>query len=87
MLKPDRALVEAQAKQNVMRLRDAANLLGVSEMTVRRNIADSPDQFTYLDGYILSATDVPNNAGYSLEEEKDHFAQAKAEASAIAARH
>jgi DeoR family deoxyribose operon repressor len=87
MLKPDRlrALADALARQNVMRLRDAASLLGVSEMTVRRDIAGSPEQFTYLGGYILSATDVPNNAGYSLEEEKDHFAQAKAEASAIAA--
>ena len=54
-------------------------------MTVRRDIAGSPERFTYLGGYIVSATDVPNNAGYSLEEEKDHFAQAKAEASAIAA--
>ena len=87
MLKPDRlrALAEALARQNVMRLRDAASLLGVSEMTVRRDIATSPERFTYLGGYIVSATDVPNNAGYSLEEEKDHFAQAKAEASAIAA--
>ncbi|MBW9106073.1 DeoR/GlpR family DNA-binding transcription regulator [Paraburkholderia phenoliruptrix] len=87
MLKPDRlrALADALTRQNVMRLRDAAALLGVSEMTVRRDIAASSDRFTYLGGYIVSATDVPNNAGYSLEQEKDHFAQAKAEASSIAA--
>ena len=90
MLKPDRlrALADALTRQNVMRLRDAAALLGVSEMTVRRDIAANADRFTYLGGYIVSATDVPNNAGnagYSLEQEKDHFAQAKAEASAIAA--
>jgi DeoR family transcriptional regulator, deoxyribose operon repressor len=88
MLKTERlrVLADALAKQNVMRLRDAASLLGVSEMTVRRDIAASPDYFTYLGGYIVSATDVPNTAGYSLEQEKDHFAQAKAEASAIAAK-
>jgi DeoR family transcriptional regulator, deoxyribose operon repressor len=88
MLKTDRlrALADALARQNVMRLRDAAALLGVSEMTVRRDVAGSPGQFTYLGGYIVSATDVPNTAGYSLEQEKDHFAQAKAEASAFAAK-
>ncbi|WP_087754581.1 DeoR/GlpR family DNA-binding transcription regulator [Paraburkholderia caledonica] len=87
MPKPDRlrALADALTRQNVMRLRDAAALLGVSEMTVRRDIAANSDRFTYLGGYIVSATDVPNNAGYSLEQEKDHFAQAKAEASSIAA--
>jgi DeoR family deoxyribose operon repressor len=79
MPKPDRlrALADALTRQNVMRLRDAAALLGVSEMTVRRDIAANSDRFTYLGGYIVSATDVPNNAGYSLEQEKDHFAQAK----------
>ncbi|MGN6234172.1 MAG: DeoR/GlpR family DNA-binding transcription regulator [Trinickia sp.] len=87
MLKTDRlrALADALAKQNVMRLRDAAALLGVSEMTVRRDIAAHPDRFTYLGGYIVSAANVPNAAGYSLEQEQDHFAQAKAQASAHAA--
>jgi DeoR family transcriptional regulator, deoxyribose operon repressor len=88
MLKTERlrVLSDALARQSVMRLRDAAALLGVSEMTVRRDIAASPGKFTYLGGYIVSATDVPNSAGYSLEQEKDHFAQAKAEASAHAAK-
>jgi DeoR family deoxyribose operon repressor len=88
MLKTERlrSLVDALAKHNVMHLRDAATLLGVSEMTVRRDIAAHPDRFTYLGGYIVSAVDVPNAAGYSLEQEKDHFAQAKAQASAHAAR-
>jgi DeoR family deoxyribose operon repressor len=88
MLKSERlcALADAIAQHKVVHLRDAASLLGVSEMTVRRDIATSPDQFTYLRGYIVSATDVQNGAGYSLDQEKDHFAQAKAEASAIAAK-
>lgn len=81
-----RTLAEALAKHNVMHLRDAASLLGVSEMTVRRDIAANPGHFTYLGGYIVSADDVPNAVGYSLEQEKDHFAQAKAQASAHAAR-
>jgi DeoR family deoxyribose operon repressor len=88
MLKTERlrVLSDALTRQSVMRLRDAAALLGVSEMTVRRDIAASPGKFTYLGGYIVSATDVPNSAGYSLEQEKDHFAPAKAEASAHAAK-
>jgi DeoR family transcriptional regulator, deoxyribose operon repressor len=80
-----RTLAEALAKHNVMHLRDAASLLGVSEMTVRRDIGANPGRFTYLGGYIVSADDVPNAVGYSLEQEKDHFAQAKAQASAHAA--
>jgi DeoR family transcriptional regulator, deoxyribose operon repressor len=80
------ALADALAKHNVMHLRDAAALLGVSEMTVRRDIAANPERFTYLGGYIVSAADVPNAIGYSLESEKDHFAQAKAKASAHAAQ-
>jgi DeoR family transcriptional regulator, deoxyribose operon repressor len=80
------ALADALAKHNVMHLRDAASLLGVSEMTVRRDIAANPERFTYLGGYIVSAADVPNAVGYSLESEKDHFAPAKAQASAHAAR-
>jgi DeoR family deoxyribose operon repressor len=88
MAKTDRLrlLADNLKNQSVMRLRDAAVLLGVSEMTVRRDIASTPGQFTYLGGYIVSAADVPNNAGYTIEQEKDHFAQAKAEASALAAR-
>lgn len=88
MLKTDRlrALADALAKHSVMRLRDAAALLGVSEMTVRRDIAANPERFTYLGGYIVSAANVPNTAGYSLEQEEDHFAQAKAQASAHAAQ-
>lgn len=88
MLKTDRlrALADALAKHSVMRLRDAAALLGVSEMTVRRDITANPERFTYLGGYIVSAANVPNAAGYSLEQEQDHFAQAKAQASAYAAQ-
>ncbi|TDN63295.1 DeoR/GlpR family DNA-binding transcription regulator [Paraburkholderia sp. BL10I2N1] len=79
-----RLLADTLKTQGVLHLRDAATLLQVSEMTVRRDIAATPGQFTYLGGYIVSANDVPNAAGYTIEHEKDHFAQAKAEASAIA---
>lgn len=81
-----RALADTLREQSVLRLRDAAALLDVSQMTVRRDIAASPGVFTYLGGYIVRASDLPNGADYTIDEEKDHFAQAKAEASAAAAR-
>jgi DeoR family deoxyribose operon repressor len=80
-----RALADTLRDQSVLRLREAAALLDVSEMTVRRDVAASPDVFTYLGGYIVRASDLPNGTNYTIDEEKDHFAQAKAEASAAAA--
>jgi DeoR family transcriptional regulator, deoxyribose operon repressor len=79
------ALADALAQHKVVHLRDAATLLGVSEMTVRRDVAARPEQFTYLRGYIVNASDVQGGAGYSLEQEKDRFAAAKTQASAVAA--
>jgi DeoR family deoxyribose operon repressor len=84
-----RALADTLREQSVVRLREAATLLDVSEMTVRRDIAASPGMFTYLGGYIVRTSDVPNhthNASYTIDAEQDHFAQAKAQASATAAR-
>jgi DeoR family deoxyribose operon repressor len=80
------ALSDALATHGVLRLRDAAALLSVSEMTVRRDVASTPERFTYLGGYIVRATNVPNASTYVLEDERDHFAAAKAQASAAAAR-
>ena len=74
-----RTLAETLREQSVLRLREAATLLDVSEMTVRRDIAASPGLFTYLGGYIVRTSDVPNHTSYTIDEEKDHFAQAKAE--------
>ena len=37
-------LVSALSERRVLHLRDAAEMLGVSEMTVRRDIADHPGQ-------------------------------------------
>ena len=55
------ALVSALAERRVLHLRQAAELLGVSEMTVRRDIADHPDQFAYFGGHIMSPAQVEGN--------------------------
>ena len=46
---------ERLAHKGVLRLRDAVTLLGVSEMTVRRMLAESAERFSYYGGYILPA--------------------------------
>lgn len=82
-----RALAKALDDHGVIHLREAVALLGVSEMTVRRDVAAHPDLFTYLGGHIVNASKLPAGGGaYVLETEESHFAQAKAGACAMAAR-
>jgi DeoR family deoxyribose operon repressor len=72
------------AQRGVLHLREAAILLGVSEMTIRRDVAANRDQFAYLGGHIVSAADVAGE-GYVLDLEVDSHAEAKAAACAHAA--
>jgi DeoR family deoxyribose operon repressor len=78
-------LTKALAEQGVVRLRDAAALLNVSEMTVRRDIAANANQFAYFGGHILRAGDLSPNSGYLIDREQDKFSTAKAAACAKAA--
>ena len=78
-------LTKALADQGVLRLREAAALLNVSEMTVRRDIAASANRFAYLGGHILQAGDWSGGLGYRIDQEQDKFAAAKAAACAKAA--
>jgi len=80
------ALASALVHRGVLRLREAAAILDVSEMTVRRDIASSPDRFAYLGGHIVSASDIGTNTTYVLDREVDSHAKAKAAACAIAGR-
>lgn len=74
------ALANALTGAGVLHLREAARVLGVSEMTVRRDVAGVPDRFSYLGGYIVPRTaDRP----YVMAEEQGTEAAAKA---AICAR-
>jgi DeoR family deoxyribose operon repressor len=80
-------LVSALADRRVLHLRQAAELLGVSEMTVRRDIADHPDQFAYLGGHIMSPTQIEGNTPYELASAADSHAAAKRDACIHAAQH
>ncbi len=71
------------AGQSPLKLEAAAAELGVSEMTVRRDVLDSGGRFTCLGGHVIGAQ---NDVGdYVLEQEIDHHATAKARACAKAA--
>lgn len=87
-------LATLMEKHGVMRLRDAAAQLGVSEMTIRRDMAqqsasrnggDPAGGLNCLGGYIFSSQDNNGNSDYSLDHESDCHAAAKAQACAEAA--
>ena len=84
-------LAGLMANHGVMRLRDAAAQLGVSEITIRRDMAQQNGTngavcgFHCLGGYIISAQDGAGGSDYSLEQESDSHAAAKAQACADAA--
>jgi DeoR family transcriptional regulator, deoxyribose operon repressor len=71
--------------RGVLRLREAAALVAVSEMTVRRDIAACEGRFTYLGGYIFGGQDAAaretSGVGpYVFAREAETNAQGKREA-------
>lgn len=57
------------AESGVIRLNDAARILAVSSMTVRRDLATGPGTLAYLGGYIVSSERLPAQARYVLDTE------------------
>ena len=80
--KQDRlALIDKRlAQKGVLRLRDAVTLLGVSEMTVRRMLAEHAERFSYYGGYILPAASADGPAAFDLQQEAGSNAASKAQA-------
>jgi Transcriptional regulators of sugar metabolism len=70
-------LTRTLARRGVVHLREAAALLGVSEMTIRRDVGANPDRFAYLGGHIVAAADVAGDASYVIDREADSHAAAK----------
>nr|WP_295827930.1 DeoR/GlpR family DNA-binding transcription regulator [uncultured Azospirillum sp.] len=68
-----------------LRLKDAAQLLGVSEMTVRRDIASCGGRFAYLGGYIAGGLESTGGMGYILDRERDAHIEMKRAACEAAA--
>ncbi len=68
-------LVRVLGERGTLHLREAAAMLGVSEMTVRRDVADRVDLITCLGGHLLTADGMNGAARYALsDEEKSHTA-------------
>jgi len=80
------ALAQTVEAQGVLRLRDAARLLGVSEMTVRRDIAGASALFSYLGGHIVPAVPAPRGDVYRMASESGVHVVAKRAACRQAAR-
>jgi DeoR family deoxyribose operon repressor len=73
------------AGQSHLKLSAIAADLGVSEMTVRRDVTESGGRFACLGGHVIGAqNDVAGD--YVLEQEVDHHAAAKAAACAKAVK-
>jgi len=79
-------LREAVADGSMLRLREAARLLGVSEMTVRRDLAATASRLACLGGYVFRAEAPGSAPRYALDAENASHILAKQEAarSAIA---
>jgi DeoR family deoxyribose operon repressor len=78
-----RRLSGALYGRGALHLNEAAALLEVSPMTVRRDLASAPDLFAYLGGYIVATG---AEGGYRLDREHDKHAGAKVAICAYAAR-
>lgn len=74
-------------ERGVVHLKDAAKALGVSEMTIRRDIAGETDRFAYLGGHIMPAQAVEPEQPYELASAADRHAQAKRQACSHALDH
>ena len=70
-------LREALASRDVLRLKEAAQLLEVSEMTVRRDIAACDGCLTYLGGYIVAPPEPGMGRGYIFDRERESHANRK----------
>ena len=71
-----RRLRRAVAENGTLHLKDAAQLLSVSEMTVRRDLASSDAMLVCLGGHVVNATS-PTAVKYTLEQEIDQHTQDK----------
>ncbi|PLW78750.1 DeoR family transcriptional regulator [Cohaesibacter celericrescens] len=71
-----RALEEGRS----LHLKEAADLLGVSEMTVRRDVATAQARFSFLGGHIVGANDQESSRAYFLYRENSTNVEAKRKA-------
>jgi DeoR family deoxyribose operon repressor len=71
-----RKLRRAVTENGTLHLKTAAQLLSVSEMTIRRDLASSDASLACLGGYVVDAA-FPTVAKYTIEQELDQHTQHK----------
>ncbi|MDZ4310875.1 MAG: DeoR/GlpR family DNA-binding transcription regulator [Cypionkella sp.] len=81
------ALSLALAERKVIHLKEAAALMQVSEMTVRRDVAENPDLFGTLGAHIISAGRSELEAPYAVTRAAESHSAAKRQASIHALRY
>lgn len=81
------ALSLALAERKVIHLKEAAALLQVSEMTVRRDVAENPDLFGTLGAHIVPAGRPDLEAPYAIDRAAESHSVAKRQASIHALRY
>ncbi|MGO8149375.1 DeoR family transcriptional regulator [Rhizobium leguminosarum] len=69
-------LSEALSQHRILHIKNAAEILGVSEMTVRRDVSANTDQFAFLGGHIVAAVEAENDP-YEISKAADSHAAAK----------
>ncbi|MBZ0330925.1 DeoR/GlpR family DNA-binding transcription regulator [Halomonas sp. ANAO-440] len=70
-------LQETLARGGTIHLSEAARLCGVSEMTIRRDVAASDGAMVFLGGRLVMADNPQYAPVYSVDEQKDSHFQAK----------
>ena len=81
------ALSLALAERKVIHLKEAAALMQVSEMTVRRDVAANPDLFGTLGAHIVSAGRSDLEVPYAIDRAAESHSAAKRQASINALRY
>lgn len=80
-------LLSELAQGRALHIGEVSRTLGVSEMTVRRDIQQNPDKLGYLGGYVVPAGILPPETAYTLDSAGVLQRDAKRRACAFAARH
>jgi len=73
-------LTSVLSERRIVHLSEAASLLGVSEMTVRRDLAENSRRFAFLGGHIMLADQIETEIPYELATAADSHAAAKRDA-------
>ncbi|WP_409308956.1 DNA-binding transcriptional repressor DeoR [Pectobacterium sp. B1J-3] len=79
-------LAQALKKADKLRLKDAAQLLGVSEMTVRRDLNAESSTVVLLGGYVVSDLKSNNVTNYFVSDQQSKHVEEKQVAGELAAR-